>query len=414
MSVLYAAPKRRTGNGRGREGGGLYPELAAYRITEGCSPNVQQEVGRAVAQMPIRLAQEELARRDIELDEKAVSRIASELGRQMLARRTRDLLLFRDGELKAGDEFAGQRIAVQIDGGRVRIRKVVKKSRVGKTRKRRKYTVEWREPKVVTIFILDEKGRMKRGSKAVIDGTLRGPDALIELVAFHLHRLGAAEASEVVFLGDGAKWIWNRLDWVIEKASLPSDRVFEVLDWCHCVHHVSVALADVIADKGDRKERYKHLRKLLKQGRAEAVIDELMVLGAGRPDTSVVWREIRYLQRHADADRLRYAVCRCRRQPMGSGAIESTIRRVINLRLKGNSIYWTEENAESIFQLRAALLSGRWEETITATGDHVARTRDTDWQWTPPEALADLNALAADDEEEQELPSNQGFTARAA
>ena len=34
--------------------------------------------------------------------------------------------------------------------------------------------------------------------------------------------------------------------------------------------------------------------------------------------------------------------------PLGSGAIESAIRRVINLRLKGNSISWYEENAEGM------------------------------------------------------------------
>ncbi len=39
--TLYCSPRGRTGRGRGHEGGGLYPELAAYRITEGSSPNVQ-------------------------------------------------------------------------------------------------------------------------------------------------------------------------------------------------------------------------------------------------------------------------------------------------------------------------------------------------------------------------------------
>jgi hypothetical protein len=36
---------------------------------------------------------------------------------------------------------------------------------------------------------------------------------------------------------------------------------------------------------------------------------------------------------------------------LGSGAIESSIRRVINLRLKGNGIFWLEENAEAILAL---------------------------------------------------------------
>src|SRR5947199_30596 len=84
-------PRGRIGRGRGREGGGLYPELAADRISEGSSPNVQAEVGRLVALLPIEQARAELDRRGLESDEKAVRRIANELGGQMLASRTRDL-----------------------------------------------------------------------------------------------------------------------------------------------------------------------------------------------------------------------------------------------------------------------------------------------------------------------------------
>ena len=45
VMTLYCSPRARTGKGRSIEGSGLYPELAAYRIGEGCSPNVQAEVG---------------------------------------------------------------------------------------------------------------------------------------------------------------------------------------------------------------------------------------------------------------------------------------------------------------------------------------------------------------------------------
>jgi hypothetical protein len=102
--TLYCSPRGRTGKGRGSEGSGLYPELAAYRISEGSSPNVQAEVGRLVGQLPIEQARVELARRGIELDEKTVRRIAVELGEQTLATRTRDLERFRAGELPAGDD----------------------------------------------------------------------------------------------------------------------------------------------------------------------------------------------------------------------------------------------------------------------------------------------------------------------
>ena len=172
-------------------------------------------------------------------------------------------------------------VAVGIDGGRVRVRTVVEKIRVSGKKKRRKFRIEWREPKVVILFEIDEKGRMVRGSRPVIDGTLQGPDALIELVAFHLHRLGAAKAKVVTFVADGAPWIWARLDWVIAQVKLDPARVVEVLDWCHGVHHLSLALAALDLDEDRRAEHYGRLRGLLKEGKSQVVIDELEDVGGG-------------------------------------------------------------------------------------------------------------------------------------
>jgi hypothetical protein len=399
VMTLYCSPRGRTGRGRGHEGGGLYPELAAYRISEGSSPNVQAEVGRLVALLPIEQARAELARRGLESDEKAVRRIANELGSQMLAGRTRALLRFRRGELPAGEDLSGKRVAVAIDGGRVRVRTVIKKVRVGGKIKRQPFKVEWREPKLLIVFETDAKGRMARGCRPVIDGTLRGPDALIELVAFHLHRLGAAKALVVTFTADGAPWIWARLDWVTAQVGLEPARVVEVLDWCHAVHHLSLALQAAGLAEEERAREYARLRRSLKAGRSRDVIGELEALAAGRPEDSAVWREIGYLIRHSAAGRLRYDCFRCRGAPLGSGAIESTIRRVINLRLKGTSVFWEEANAEAVIQLRAAVLSGRWEERLERTREAMAKDRRTDWDWDPPECLAELKALDEGDEE---------------
>jgi hypothetical protein len=398
VMTLYCSPQGRTGRGRGREGSGRYPELACYRISEGCSPNAQSEVGRLVGLLPIEQSRAELARQGLDLDEKAIRRIAGELGAQMLATRTRDLMRFRRGELPAGSEFQGKSVAVGIDGGRLRVRTVVETIRVSGKRKRKKFRIEWREPKVVILFEVDKKGRMVRGSRPVIDGTLQGPDALIELTAFHLHRMGAAQARVVTFVADGAPWIWKRLDWVIAQVKLDPDRVDEVLDWCHAVHHLSVALADLPLTEGQRKGLYQRLRGLLKAGKSQEVIAELKVLAVNEPDDSPMWREIRYLTKHSDAGRLRYHGFRRRGVPMGSGAIESAIRRVLNLRLKGNGIYWTENNAEAVFQLRAAVVSGRWEEILEHTRAAMAKDRRTEWRWMPPECLAELKALEDEDD----------------
>ena len=46
--------------------------------------------------------------------------------------------------------------------------------------------------------------------------------------------------------------------------------------------------------------------------------------------------------------------------PIGSGAIESVIRRVVNLRLKSPCIFWHDDTAEEILLLRAYYKTGRW------------------------------------------------------
>jgi hypothetical protein len=46
--------------------------------------------------------------------------------------------------------------------------------------------------------------------------------------------------------------------------------------------------------------------------------------------------------------------------PIGSGAIESAIRRVLNQRIKGPAIYWKEKSAQAIILLRSYFKAGRW------------------------------------------------------
>jgi hypothetical protein len=227
---------------------------------------------------------------------------------------------------------------------------------------------------VVILFEVDEKGRMVRGSRPVIDGTLQGPDALIELGAFHRHRTGSAGAQVVTFAADGAPWIWKRWDWVIAQAKWDPNRVVEVLDWCHAVPYLSVALADLPLTESQRQGLYQRLGGLLKDGKSRDVIAELKVLAPREPDDSSMWREIRYLTKHSDAGRLRYDRFRRRGVALGSRAIESTIRRVLNLRLKGTGIFWKEENAEAVFPLRAAVVSGVGKRSWSRRRQRLRRT----------------------------------------
>ena len=154
-----------------------------------------------------------------------------------------------------------------------------------------------------------------------------------------LHQVGASQAEVVAFRCDGAPWIWDRLTWVQKRLGLSDKQVSLGLDWCHAVHHVSLALAAVVAE-AERKRVFKKLRKWLKAGRWQKVVNELVRLAGEKklPEGTEVWTEIAYLGRHGEEGHLDYATYRRRRLPVGSGAIESAIRRVINLRLKGASV----------------------------------------------------------------------------
>lgn len=398
VTTLYCSPASRTGKGRGREGSGLYPELGILGFQEGKSPALVREVGRLTALLPsYEAVQQELAERGLKLNIKEVHGIGQYAAQAALTFRKRELELYREGKLPTGDG-RGKRFGAMIDGGRTKIRQAKRRQKgcgKSKTQKRR-YQTDWREPKQLIVFEMDEQGRMKTGTKPIIDGTFQGPDAILEVLAMRLHQVGAAQADSVAFRADGAPWIWERLPWVIQRLGLKKSQVSCGLDWCHAVHHISLALESLVEEE-DRKRVFKKLRKWLKRGEWQKVVRELidLMVEKGLDETAPVWTEINYLDRHGEAGRLAYATFRRRKLPVGSGAIESAIRRVINLRMKGNSIFWKEENAEGMLVLRGLVLSRRWKETFAKITESIARDRRLNWEWQSPDMAAALKAPAA-------------------
>ena len=395
LATLYCGPVARTGKGRGREGTGLYPELAALGVLEGSSPALVSLVGRQCALLPsYQIAQRELAARGTTLGIKVVHRIARQLGTALLTSRTRDLLRWRAGALPPGSELVGRRVAAMVDGGRTRIRTVIRKQKgKGKGKKqRRRYKAEWREPKLLIIFEMDDQGRMKKKTRPWIDGTFAGPDEAMELLAFHLQRLGAARAEVVVFVADGAPWVWDRLNWVQQRVGLTAGQTVRVLDWCHAGHNLSLALEALGLPEDERQRQYVVLRRCLREGWWSVVVAALARLGTAAGSPKGLEQPLGYLTKHGQEGHLDYKSLRRRGLPQGSGAIESAIRRVINLRWKGPGLMWYAENAEGALALRAAAVSERWEETMTRVCEEMGRDRQVGWQWVAPDMPAELKA----------------------
>jgi hypothetical protein len=394
----------------------VYPELGVLGIQEGSSPALVREVGRQVALLPsYAISREELARRGLDLDIKEIHGIGKYAGAAALTYRRRLLEQYRAGLLPAGTEWAGKRLGVFVDGGRTKIRTATRrqKGRGKQKTQRRRYRTDWREPKLLIIVELDERGRMVPGSKAVLDGTFEGPDEVMELLAMYLHLFGAVSATLVSFGADGAPWVWERWDWVIKRVGLPARRVTKTLDWCHAVHHISLSLEPVVEDKDVRRRLFKKLRKWLKQGDWWEVVLELATLAKDLPPGHDAWTSLSYLERHGEAGHLDYARFRRRGVPLGSGAIESAIRRVINLRLKGNSISWYEDHAEGMLLLRCLVLSNRWDETFARISVSVASDRRLDWKFSSPDMPAQLKANI-DIEPPKPQPTTQSTTCATA
>jgi hypothetical protein len=402
VSSLYCEPRRGWFRKTKENVPGLHIELAQFGFGKGCSPGLESRVSRQAALNPsLQFAQEELAREGVDLDVKTIARITYQCGQGMLSLRTCELMQWREGELPAGNELEGKRVCVQIDGGRTRIRDALRpkvpqaeqtdgeglpiEKVPGRSKKRPRQTfdAQWREPKLMTIFVHDEQGRMEKQSRAVVDGTFLGPDAMAELIAMHLHRLGAAGAASITFAADGAPWIWDRISTIVRLAKLEKVSLHEVLDCCHAAHHISLALAAMGFSEQERMPSYREHRTLLRNGQWRRVVEELTELAEMDGENEAARTEIAYLSKHGEAGRLQYPTFRRLGLPLGSGAIESSIRRVINLRLKSNGMFWREEHAEEMLQVRSQVISRRWDERVKATRKHLRYDRRTDWKWEP-------------------------------
>ena len=163
------------------------------------------------------------------------------------------------------------------------------------------------------------------------------------------------------------------------------------LDWCHALHHVGLALAAVGLPEAEHRRVFKKLRKWLKKGEAARVLNELERLGQKHGVLEAMATPVAYLDKHLEAGHLDYSRMQRRGLPIGSGAIESAIRRVVNQRLKGNGLMWCEGNAEGMLLLRAAALTGRWDEEMQRALHSACVDGRRDWHWSSPDMPFELN-----------------------
>lgn len=337
---------------------GLFPALMILGISDTLTPGVRHRIAKASALLgSYEEAAEMLADSGIHVSVNRMRGVCGHIGRR-LGRLT------HGGGVAVAGNIAGRRIAVSVDGGRVRLRE----PRKGRTRRgRKKFAANWREPRLFIIYAVDDNGRMADDFPPIIDGTLASCDRLFEMLQAYLSGLKIAQARHVLFVADGAAWIWKRIPKLIRALGLKPEQVQQLIDFWHAVEYLG-KIADSRSLKGSHRKRWLTTQKQrLLRGEIGSVVMELETLLSGRrTKEQTTW--LNYFITHGITHRrMDYSASRRRTMPIGSGAVESAIRRVINLRVKSNSTYWLRENAESMIRLRAWIKAGRGEELFRHT-----------------------------------------------
>lgn len=234
-----------------------------------------------------------------------------------------------------------ERITVQVDGTMLPTRQGYKEAKLA-TISAEKHHVQG--------------NKAKRGmlTQARYVASLGSVDAFADLLKPALvKRLGPKQRSrgeqgpEVVWVGDGAPWLWK-----LQKKLCP--QAIPILDWVHAVSHGLQCGIEFFGQQhpGLQSLWQQRIKQLLFDGKVDQLLQELsqcriFVRGQKRKTLNQLISYYRAnrkrmdYQRHRDAGRI-----------IGSGLVESAHRHVLQIRMKRAGQHWSPKGAEKMARLR--------------------------------------------------------------
>jgi hypothetical protein len=153
----------------------------------------------------------------------------------------------------------------------------------------------------------------------------------------------------LVFISDGSVWLRQMMEKSYPQATL-------ILDMYHALEHIGeVGKAALATDKAV-STWFKVQRKLLLDSNLDEVLTNISALKVASALRDSVCS---YLE--SNRDRMDYKTYRERGLLIGSGAIESAHRTVMQRRLKRSGQRWSVKGAQQVLNLRVCLMSNRWD-----------------------------------------------------
>lgn len=161
-------------------------------------------------------------------------------------------------------------------------------------------------------------------------------------------QVSADLAPEVVFVCDGATWIWDMVEQYYPHA-------VQIVDWYHAEDRLKHVADTVFASLAQRQVWLAQVVEALWQGQVEEVIRACQPLTRKHVEAQ---QAITYFSNNSS--RMRYDVFRTQGYLIGSGTIESACKQIVTQRLKRSGAQWIVEGAVLTAKARAAWLSGSW------------------------------------------------------
>ena len=155
-----------------------------------------------------------------------------------------------------------------------------------------------------------------------------------------------------IFIADGATWIWN---WVTDCYP----EAVQILDFFHAVEKIGTYAALQYSDAKIRSEWLEAQKVRLPNNEVDKIIEELKTTIARTAESDKARTEaIGYYENNST--RMQYKTYLEKGYIIGSGAIESAHRNVIQQRLKLSGQRWSIPGAQQIANLRAFSKSNQW------------------------------------------------------
>ena len=318
------------------KGQGFCPFLRWLGMEEGITPYIYSTIAKyGTITTSFSRARQTLIDWGIKISLKRIERLTYKFGGSGLSIRNSKVLAVERDRLEKGSSLKDKRVIISVDGGRTRVR-IEKNEKPNPKTKRKKYTGEWIEPKLLTIYTVDERGKkIKNGSVPLInDGTYGNYKQFLKILEMYLVSLGIAQAKQILLIADGADWIWLHIPPLLTRLGC-EEKIYYLLDFYHATEHLQSFAEANFYDKKERKDWFKKARSELKRGKINFLIEQMKqyrksVRGSRR---QILTSQINYFNKRVVKGLFDYKKISQLNLPIGSGAVESLIRQAVNLRL---------------------------------------------------------------------------------